>query len=79
MAYKWENESLEKYGKEVTQNLINQQKEYETVNKDNDCQHCGKGNEGTIIEVGKKRVPIIMRYGLWSNGRCHFCGKYTNE
>lgn len=76
MAYKWEQESLQKYGEEVTQNLINEQKKYEEVKKDNDCNHCGKGNEGAIIEL-KNGTPFIMHYGLWSNGRCSFCGRYS--
>ena len=39
--YKWEKESLQKYGEEMTRKLIIQQKEYEEVKKDNDCKHCG--------------------------------------
>ncbi|PHG64081.1 hypothetical protein [Bacillus toyonensis] len=78
MAYKWEKESLQKYGEEVTQNLISKQKEYEAVKKDNDCKHCGKGNEGAMIEWGDG-IPFIMRYGLWSNGRCNYCGEYTGR
>ncbi|MED4455617.1 hypothetical protein [Metabacillus fastidiosus] len=78
MAYKWEKESLEKYGEEVTRNLIIQQEKYETVHKDNDCKHCGKGNEGAIIEFGNG-TPFIMHYGLWSNGRCNFCGRISKN
>jgi hypothetical protein len=75
MVYKWEKESLQKYGEEVTLNLIKNQKEYEEKKKDNDCEHCGKGNEGAIIEMKDGR-PFLMRYGLWSNGRCNYCGKH---
>lgn len=75
MAYKWEKESLQKYGEEVTRNLIIQQEEYEAVKKDNDCEYCGKGNEGAIIEWGAG-IPFIMHYGLWSNGRCNYCGRH---
>jgi hypothetical protein len=72
--YKWEKESLEKYGKESTDKLIKNQQEYEKINPDNDCNYCGIGNEGTIIEFDNGS-PYIMHYGLWSNGRCKFCGK----
>ncbi|MGR9635293.1 hypothetical protein ACU82A_30380 [Bacillus cereus] len=53
MTYKWEKESLEKYGKEITQNLISQQKKYESMKIDNDCEHCGRRNEGAMIEPKK--------------------------
>ena len=75
MAYKWEKESFQKYGEEATQNLIIDQKKYEEMKKDNYCNHCGNGNEGAIIE-SRNGVPFIMRYGLWSNGRCEFCGRH---
>lgn len=78
MAYKWEKESLQKYGEEVTQHLIKQQEKYEAMKKDNDCNHCGKGNEGAIIE-GRDGKPFILHYGLWSNGRCYYCGRQTNK
>ena len=76
MPYKWEKESLQKYGEQATQNLIAGQRRYEEQHKDNDCKHCGKGNEGAIIEWGNGN-PFIMHYGLWSNGRCEFCGRYS--
>lgn len=74
MAYKWESECLQKYGGTVTKRLIQDQKKYEEQKQNNDCKYCGKGNEGAIIEL-KNGYPMIMRYGLWSNGRCEFCGK----
>lgn len=82
MAYSWEEKTLEKYGKEITLQLIKRQKEYEKENKDNDCNHCGKGNEGAIIEWTNhegEKYPIVMHYGLWTDGRCNYCKKWTNE
>jgi hypothetical protein len=78
MTYSWEQKSLEKYGEEVTLNLIKRQKEYEEEEKDNDCNNCGKGNEGAIIEweVGK---PIVMHYGLWTDSICNYCGKHMDD
>ncbi|MNW59776.1 hypothetical protein D3C74_377160 [compost metagenome] len=78
MKYKWEEECLKKYGEEVTQELINEQKKYEEMKKDNDCKHCGKGNEGAIVET-KGGTPVIMRYGLWCKGRCQICGRHSNK
>jgi hypothetical protein len=81
-TYKWEKEALEKYGKEVTESLIKSQKRYEEKHKDNECNHCGKGNEGAIIEWTndkKEKVPFIMHYGLWSNRRCNFCGEFDDD
>lgn len=78
MAYKWENESLQKYGEAVTQKLINDQKKYEEIHKDNDCVHCGKGNEGAIIQ-SESGMVFLMRYGLWSNGKCNYCGRQTRK
>jgi hypothetical protein len=75
MAYKWEKESLEKYGEEETSRLIQDQREYERKKADNPCNHCGKGNEGAIIESSSGK-PFLMRYGLWTNKRCNYCGKY---
>ncbi|MEX0598494.1 MAG: hypothetical protein WD512_18575 [Candidatus Paceibacterota bacterium] len=78
MAYKWEEKSLEKYGKEITFKLIEEQKKYEEKEKDNDCNHCGKGNQGAIIEL-QDGTPFIMRYGMWSYSegvhRCSYCRK----
>lgn len=65
---------MQKYGEEVTRKLITQQKEYEALKKDNDCEYCGKSNEGTIVEWGEGQDSII-RYELWSNGRCELCGR----
>lgn len=73
--YKWEKESLSKYGEEVTLNLIEQQKQYEETEKHNNCEGCGKDNEGAIAEL-KSGKPFILHYGLWANGRCTFCGKH---
>lgn len=74
MTYKWEKESLEKYGEEVTLNLIKRQKEYEEEEKDNNCDHCGKGNEGVIVEL-KNGTPTMMHCGLWVDGICKYCGE----
>lgn len=78
MVYKWKNEALEKYGEEITLNLIQQQKRYEEKNHDNDCEGCGINNEGTVIDSGDSK-PYIMHYGnfSYSNGkhRCRDCGK----
>ncbi|KFN13751.1 hypothetical protein [Bacillus pseudomycoides] len=75
MAYKWEKESLQKYGEEVTRNLIIQQKRHEEMHKDNDCENCGKGNKGAMIEP-KNGEPFILHFGLWSSsGRCWECGR----
>ncbi|MBX9158368.1 hypothetical protein ACTFR8_22480 [Bacillus cereus group sp. MYBK15-3] len=74
MSYTWEKESLEKYGEEATAGLIKQQQTYEEKKKDNDCEHCGKGNEGSIIER-KDGTPFIMHFGLWTRDRCGYCGK----
>ncbi|MEI5915111.1 hypothetical protein [Bacillus albus] len=78
MTYKWEKESLEKYGKEITQNLISQQKKYESMKIDNDCEHCGRRNEGAMIEP-KNGAPFILHFGLWSNGRCNYCGRNSGR
>jgi len=78
MKYKWEEESLQKYGVEATLKLIEDQKAYERIKKDNPCEHCGKGNQGAIIEMSDGK-PFIMRYGLWSNGRCNYCLEYTGR
>lgn len=72
--YKWENESLNKYGEKVTLNLIKKQQAYEKEHKNNDCKHCGKDNEGSIVEL-KNNHPSIIHYGLWVNGTCSFCGR----
>ncbi|MFS0783322.1 hypothetical protein [Bacillus sp. 1P06AnD] len=77
MAYKWEKESLEKYGEKETARLIQDQKKYESIKADNSCEHCGKGNQGAIIET-KEGKPFLMRYGMWSNKRCNYCHKITN-
>ncbi|PGT89837.1 hypothetical protein [Bacillus thuringiensis] len=74
MAYNWEKESLEKYGEKATLELISQQQEYEVKHKDNDCKHCGKGNEGSIIPRDDGS-PFILHFGLWSGKRCTYCGK----
>ena len=76
MIYKWENESLEKYGEEVTAKLIKSQKRYEEQKEGNNCKHCGTGNHGAIIEANDG-TPFLMRFGLWSNGRCDYCGIKT--
>ncbi|MFS1518539.1 hypothetical protein V1503_19060 [Bacillus sp. SCS-151] len=76
MAYTWEKECLEKFGEEVTANLIKRQQEYEREKKDNDCNKCGKGNEGCINEWTGGR-PVLMHYGLWVDGVCDYCGKHT--
>lgn len=75
MAIKWGEECLQKYGEEVSLNLIKQQQEYEKENVNNDCIHCGKLNKGTIAEL-KKGTPFVIHYGLWVDGRCSFCGRY---
>ncbi|MED4353574.1 hypothetical protein P9265_14755 [Schinkia azotoformans] len=74
MAYKWEKESLQKYGKEVTLRLIKQQQEYEEKHRGNNCETCGEKNEGTVVELEKDK-PFIMHYGLWTNGYCDYCKK----
>lgn len=74
MNYKWEEESLKKYGEEITSRLVKEQKEYELKKGENNCSGCGSKNEGAIIEF-KDGTPFIMRYGLWSNGRCNYCGR----
>ncbi|MED4261938.1 hypothetical protein [Priestia aryabhattai] len=79
LQYKWEKESLEKYGEEATLLLIEDQKKYEEQKKDNSCDHCGKGNQGAIIEMSNGK-PFLMRYGMWSSsGRCSYCGEYTGR
>ncbi|MEC2974058.1 hypothetical protein P9X77_16135 [Bacillus cereus] len=79
MEYKWEKESLQKYGEEATQILITKQKKYEALHKDNNCEYCGKKNEGTLIEIGNG-IPFIMHYGMWSSsGRCGYCGEFTGR
>ncbi|MBW7632567.1 hypothetical protein P5609_012570 [Bacillus licheniformis] len=79
MAYKWEKECLQKYGKEETFHLIEEQRAYERKHKDNPCNNCGNGNQGAILEYSKGKLkgkPFLMRYGLWSNKRCEYCGRH---
>ncbi|MBA9086489.1 hypothetical protein FHR92_002967 [Fontibacillus solani] len=77
MKYKWEEECLKKYGEEATRKLVMEQQKYEEKQKDNDCEGCGKGNKGTLTEVVEGK-PFLMRYGMWSNGRCEYCGRHEN-
>ncbi len=56
MAYKWEKECLQKYGEEVTRRLITQQKEYEALKKDNDCEYCGKAMRGQLLNGVKVKL-----------------------
>lgn len=74
MAYTWEKESSEKYGEKSTLELVKQQQEYEVKNKYNDCNHCGSGNEGSVIERDDG-TSFILHFGLWSGDRCTYCGK----
>ncbi|WP_310877123.1 hypothetical protein [Priestia megaterium] len=76
-VYKWEKECLEKYGEEVTQQMIKMQKDYEAKKGNNDCSGCGTANEGAIVEM-KPNEPFLMHYGLWSRGRCNYCGRQSN-
>lgn len=80
MSYTWEKESLEKYGKEATAELIKQQQVYEEKKKDNDCIHCGKGNEGSVI-LRKDGTPFLIHvhFGLWVRNKCSYCGRHENE
>lgn len=73
MAYTWEEESDRKYGKEVTAGLVKTQLEYEEKHKGNNCKHCGKANEGEVIESAKG-VPFMMHYGMWTGSKCDYCG-----
>lgn len=73
--YIWVEDSLQKYGKEVTENLIKRQKEYEEEERDNDCKYCGRGNEGVVIEWEDGK-PGLMHCGLWTEDKgCNFCGR----
>lgn len=80
MAYKWEKDSLQKYGEKITLQLTAAQKKYEGEERDNNCEYCGKGNEGAVIEWSDKkgnRNPVLMHYGLWVDGQCKKCGCIT--
>lgn len=78
MGYSWEKESLEKYGEDATKELIKQQQQYEEKKKDNDCEHCGKGNEGSVIPR-TDGTPLIMHFGLWTRNNCNYCGRHEND
>ncbi|MED2737029.1 hypothetical protein [Bacillus toyonensis] len=73
--YKWEKESLHKYGQEATSKLIKEQQKFEEQHKDNDCNRCGKGNEGSIVEWVQGK-PMLTHYGVCNNGYCEYCGKH---
>lgn len=73
--YKWEKESLYRYGKEVTSKLIKEQQKYEEQHKDNDCKRCGRENEGAIVEWEKGK-PMITHYGVCNSGTCDYCGRH---
>ncbi|MGE7887646.1 hypothetical protein ACQKN7_09730 [Bacillus cereus] len=62
MKYTWEKATLEKYGEKVTLQLVQKQKAYEEKKKNNDCEHCGKRNEGAIVEVDLNK-SILIHYG----------------
>ena len=73
MLYKWEKEASEKFGKEITRNLIAMQKRYEKMKGENNCTECGTGNHGSLI-VGKNGIPYILHFascGIY----CFTCGK----
>lgn len=76
MLYEWVEETEQKYGKEVTESLIKQQKDFEEKQKDNDCKVCGKTNQGSVVEIDNVG-PILIHYGLRNgSGKCSNCGKY---
>ncbi|MCK1999784.1 hypothetical protein MZM54_00120 [[Brevibacterium] frigoritolerans] len=78
MQYTWVKESLQKYGEEVTSQLVKQQQAYEIENRDNDCTTCGRKNEGAPIEWEKGK-PFIMHFGIWVDDYCKVCGKHMDE
>lgn len=80
MPYKWENDSFQKYCEKITLQLIAEQKKYEKEERDNDCEYCGKVNEGAVIEWKDKNgkgFPVLMHYGLWVEDQCKKCGCFT--
>jgi len=77
LTYPWVTEGLEKYGEETTLQLIRSQKEHEKEQENNDCECCGKGNKGAIVDWGDKR-PFICHFGIWEDGYCSTCGKHMD-
>lgn len=78
MPYSWENECLQKYGEEITANLVKQQKQYEKEHEGNNCHNCGTGNEGSIV-VLEDGTPHLMHFGLWPDECCAYCGRHQYE
>ena len=80
MKYTWENESLEKYGEEITMQLIEQENRYAMKKEGNNCSSCGINSVSAIIEADNGK-PFIMHYGnfRYSQGKhkCCECGKHS--
>lgn len=75
--YKWEAEARKKYSDETVNDLIEQQRTYERQKDSNDCNSCGKNNQGAITNIHGK--PFIIHYGKFTGKKCDICGRSTER